>query len=184
MANLKDEGMLYDFDIPDESIPAGTHPAGVMEATWDEGPNAPYISIQFVVTSGPAKGEPIYENLTLSPNSWARRRTRSALRNIFGREVKGRLDMNKVLAAMPGHEVQLLIKIGEFEGEKRAEVSRILPPAPEGGAEGDFLSAPSTQAAPAAAPAPQEQAAPKAEDPLDTLLGAPGSTAAEDEIPF
>jgi len=129
VANLNDQGDLYDFDVPDLTVPPGTYNVVVMEASLEEGTKAPYIKVHLVIKGGDCDGEPLWHNATMSSNAFARRRTKQTLEAIMGAPLTGQVNIPKVVAAMPGHVCRIMVVTGEYEGLPRAEVGRVLPPA-------------------------------------------------------
>ena len=129
MANLNDQGDLYDFDVPDLTVPPGTYQAVVMECSLEEGSKAPYVKIHFVIKGGECDGEPLWHNATLSSNAFARRRTKQTFEAILGMAMTGQVNIQKLVQGLPGNFCRIMVTTEEYEGLPQARVGRVLPPA-------------------------------------------------------
>jgi len=117
-----------DFDIPDIAVPAGMHPVVVNTSEIKEGPKARYVRLQMEVTGGDAKGEYLWYNITLSDKPFARRRAKRDLESLLGRELGKRENIAQIVTELGGKMATALVEMGEYQGEPRPQVQRLLPP--------------------------------------------------------
>lgn len=114
-----------DFDVV-ATIPTGVHEVIVYAAELAQGPKAPYIAVTFTIRNGEFQGTFLYDNITLSANPSARRRTKVALEAILGREI-GKEDIRRLVGELRGKACRVDVNIRDYNGESRPEIVRVLP---------------------------------------------------------